>query len=252
MAPETAQRNRIVLASGVFMALGIAVNLWMMDGFTSLRAWPIASWPFLMPSLGVAAAPYVLLPLALLMRVRVADLREARRLLLVITSVTVIVVIVAAGWLVPPENQRWRTMVADHYAQTLASSSPRHRARTVARGVNELTNWELYRESAWATEVIATRSQVLVARQDRLQFAFLPAILAFMGWRLGAVSRRAPAARAIAWWSIVGVTVVAVRDAMRMLSHAQGWSEAMLVWLPLLLFAAAAVAARPRPEPAGT
>lgn len=267
--PGPALRRGMIFAFALFMTLGMAVNVWLMGGLAGMRAYPTESWPFLIPSLVLAAAPYALLPLALLVRARIENVRDGRKLVLAMASATVVLVLIAGGWLVPAANRVWRGIMIDSTraespgtgeAQTIRQAflvtlqrviaSPWSTVpsdRTVTHGTSELTSWELYARDALPADVHAPHGQLLRERHDRVQFAALPIVFAILGWRLGGVSRRVALLRGIAWWIFACLVVLAVRSDIRMLSQTSGWPEPAALWLPLLLFSAAAIVLRPSP-----
>jgi hypothetical protein len=61
-------------------------------------------------------------------------------------------------------------------------------------------------------------------------------------WRLGAVSARALYARALLWWAFACAVVTTLRGGGHTFRMAYNWPEAIAIWLPVALFAAAAVA----------
>jgi hypothetical protein len=128
----------------------------------------------------------------------------------------------------------WRALIG-RSQQALAPAGP-------PRGTGELTTWELFVSSRWQLHRFARWNDVIAERHNRASLAILPIVLAVLGWRLGAVSARALYARALLWWAFACAVVTTLRGGGHTFRMAYNWPEAIAIWLPVALFAAAAVA----------
>jgi hypothetical protein len=246
-----------------FSLLGVALNVLLWDWPSNLTRYPSASWPFLAPAFIVGSAPYAMLPLALLIRARARDRRHARVLVTQLTIAQLAFIVLFGGWLVPKSNQEYRTIVAASFNRsTQAAGTDRAVPATrdaalnalsrrdrvgdgPARGVNELTTWELFISNAWPPDVHAPRNEVVAGRHARIVLMCLPLVLATLGWGLGSLSHRAARVRALMWWAFACAVVVVFRSGTITFQQTYGWPPGLVDWLPVMLFLAAALAARP-------
>lgn len=262
-----------VMAIAGFSMLGTALNLLLWDWPSNLTRYPYASWPFLAPAFIVSSAPYAMLPLALVISARTRHRRQARTLILQMTAAQVVLVVLVGGWLVPKTNQEYRTIVAASFKNAARATGASYRSAPAlrealskqrraistraqgtpvsaapARGVNELTTWELFTQTSLPPDVHASWAQVVSGRHERAALAILPLVLAMLGWGLGGLSDRAARVRALMWWAFACAVVAVLRSGTIMFEQTYGWPSQVVIWLPIALFLAAALAVRRPPR----
>lgn len=187
---------------------------------------------WLLPSIVVAAFPFVAIVIADAIRRHAAPTREERTQALRVAVAAALVMFAVHGWIVPAANQQFRIGMSEYRA-----ARPLDPRQHPPRGIRELTTYELIFESANATASEPPLPRATMLNRElhtRFSFAVLPLVLVWLRWLTlgGATDRwRKPLPALL---SIAGLSIA--YGIMQMGVETLGFGPAAGVWFPVFTF----------------